>query len=151
MKNTVFLFAFILLIVSCEKKYQRPAEYQVDLFENERNQANQPYVMNEDEAYEASEMVLATSDITVSDSSTGRGKPFYVYRLNSGSLLKTKTDSVIHYPFIFLSNQKLKLKNKDSVYIFLQKLNGYRFIAEEKKIKYQWLKAAPVYKVKAAQ
>lgn len=151
MKNSVFLFFLIFFITSCEKKYQRPAEYQVDLFENERNQANQPYIMNEDEAYDASEMVITASDMTVSDSSVGRGKPFYIYRLNSGHLLKTKTDSVIHYPFTFLSNQKLNFENKDSVYIYLQKLSGYRLIAEEKKIKYQWLKAAPVYQVKAEQ
>jgi hypothetical protein len=92
-------------------------------------------------------MVVASSDISVTDSSSGRGKAIYIYSINSGDLLFSKRDSVISYPYRFLSNQRLNLKKdeNDSVYVFLEKLKGYKSIAEVKQIKYQWLKGAPVY------
>ncbi|MCX8525330.1 hypothetical protein OF897_15535 [Chryseobacterium formosus] len=149
MKNFTFyivLFFSLFSIVSCRKEYERPRKYEIDLFANERKDTAQAYVMSEDEAYGISDMVVASSDISISDSSS-RGKPFYIYRINSGDLLFSKRDSVISYPFQFLSNQKLNLKKEknDSVYVFLEILKGYKSIAEMKKIKYQWLKGAPVY------
>lgn len=135
----------IFFVVSCEKKFQSPTHYKRDLFEDER-QEGKAYIMSKEECFDASEMVLATSDMKLVDSSSGRGKPIFIYRLKSGIIEKTVRDSVIKYPFQFLSNQKLKLK-KDSVYVFLKKLNGYRFIADDKKLKYQWVKSAPVYSV----
>jgi hypothetical protein len=135
----------IFFVVSCEKKFQSPTHYKRDLFEDER-QEGKAYIMSKEECFDASEMVLATSDMKLVDSSSGRGRPIFIYRLKSGIIEKTVRDSVIRYPFQFLSNQKLKLK-KDSVYVFLKKLNGYRFIADDKKLKYQWVKSAPVYSV----
>ncbi|MBO6184254.1 MAG: hypothetical protein J6O88_06095 [Chryseobacterium sp.] len=150
MKNFTFyiLLAFLFFsVLSCEKEYQRPRKYEIDLFKNEKKDSGQAYVMSEDEAYGISDMVVASSDISISDSSSGRGKAFYIYSINSGDLLFSKRDSVIPYPFQFLSNQRLNLKKEkhDSVYVFLEKLKGYKSIAEMKQIKYQWLKGAPVY------
>lgn len=146
-----FLPVFLIILLgSCEeKKFQSPDTYKVDLFADER-QEGKAYVMSKEEAYEGSAMVLSTSDMKLTDSSTGRGKPIFIYKVNAGEILKTTRDSVISYPFEFLSPYKLKLKkdSKESVYVYLQKLNGYRFIAEEKHIKYQWLKGAVVYPVK---
>ncbi|WP_264743219.1 hypothetical protein [Chryseobacterium oryctis] len=132
--------------MSCEKRYQRPDEYKVDLFEDEKSE-NQAYVMSEDEAFDNSDMVFSTSEIKLIDSSSGRGKSIFIYKINSGNILKTTRDSIVHFPIEILSTQKLKI-DKDSSYVFLEKLKGFRFIAEEKKIKYQWLKGAPVYSVK---
>lgn len=134
---------FLILFIGCEKKYQSPNYYKKDLFEDER-QEGKAYIMNKEECIDGSDMVLVSSDIKLVDSSSGRGRPIFIYRLTSGEIEKTTRDSVVTYPFQFLSNQRLKLK-KDSMYVFLKKLNGYRFIAEEKKLKYQWLKSAPVY------
>lgn len=150
MKNFTFyiLLAFLFFSVfSCEKEYQRPRKYEIDLFKNEKRDTAQAYIMSEDEAYGISDMVVASSDISVTDSSSGRGKAIYIYSINSGDLLFSKRDSVISYPYRFLSNQKLNLKKEknDSVYVFLEKLKGYKSIAETKQIKYQWLKGAPVY------
>lgn len=136
----IFLTAFL---VGCEKKYQRPDEYKVDLFKDERSE-NQAYVMSEDEAFDKSEMVLSSSTTKLVDSSSGRGKPFYIYKISSAGIEKTTRDSVVSFPIEILSTQKLKFE-KDSSYIFLEKLNGFRFIAEEMKIKYQWVTGAPVY------
>ncbi|MGD1319691.1 hypothetical protein [Chryseobacterium sp. 2R14A] len=150
MKNYSFIiFVFIILfsIMGCKKEYQRPDKYEIDLFANEKKDTVTGYIMSEDEAYGISDVVIASSDISVSDSSSGRGKPIYIYSINSGDLLFSKRDSAISYPYHFLSNSKLDLKKgkNDSVYVFLEKLRGYKSIAEMKNIKYQWLKGAPVY------
>lgn len=151
MKPSVIILSFILILFSlsgCEKKYERPNEYNVDLFANERG-TNQAYVMSKDEAFESSAMVLGTSEIAMYDSLKGRGKDVFLYKVKSGEILKTTRDTVVSYPFVFISNQRLKLERKtqNPIYIYLQTLKGFRFIAEEKNIKYQWLKAAPVYQI----
>lgn len=150
MKNYSFcIFGFIILfpIIGCKKEYQRPQKYEIDLFANEKKDTVTGYVMSEDEAYGVSDMVVASSDISVSDSSSGRGRAIYIYRINSGDLLFSKRDSVISYPFQFLSDKRLDFKKEknDSVYVFLEILKGYKSISEMKKIKYQWLRGAPVY------
>lgn len=138
---------FITIAISCEEK--RPQiEHKIDLFADER-QEGKAYVMNEDECFEASELVISTSKIKLADSSSGRGKPIFIYKMDSGNVLKTIRDSVITYPFQFLSNQRLKLKKDTAVYVYLKKLEGFRFIAEEKHLKYQWVKGVSVYSVKA--
>ncbi|CAM3015353.1 hypothetical protein DRF59_19125 [Chryseobacterium flavum] len=139
-------FLLLMLMVSCEKKYQSPAHYKNDLFANE-NEEGKAYIMNEEECFDGSEMVIASSEVKLVDSSKGRGRPFYIYKIRSGKVLKTIRDSVTEYPMQFLSAQRLKLKN-DSIYVYLKSLQGYRFIAKDRNLRYQWLKAAPVYSVK---
>lgn len=136
----------ILLLISCEKKYQSPGTYENDLFAQER-QEGKAYIMNRDECFDGSELVLASSEVKLADSSKGRGKSFYLYKVKSGKVLKTVRDSTVDMPMLFLSQYKLKIKNTDSMYVYLKKLEGYRFIAKDRNLKYQWLKAAPVYSV----
>lgn len=147
--NTIFRnilpVVIALLCIGCEKEYRRPDHYKVDLFADERQQGK-AYVMNRNECFDTSDMVISASDVKLTDSSKGRGKPVYIYKLNNGELLKTTRDSVVEYPLQFLSPQKLKLR-KDSVYVYLKKLEGYRFLAKEKDLNYQWLQGAPVYSV----
>lgn len=153
MKKGILILSFIgLLFSGCEKKYERPDQYNVDLFANERG-ANKAYVMNKNEAFEASTLVLGTSDIAITDSSKGRGKSFFIYKIKSGGILKTTRDSVVNFPLRFISNQRLQFKkeNNDSLYIYLETLKGYKMIGEELNIKYQWLKAAPIYKFEKQQ
>ncbi|MGN7757813.1 hypothetical protein ACTJIV_10050 [Chryseobacterium sp. 22532] len=148
-KNSLNLFLPVLLLIilsGCEKKYQAPDHYAVDLFKDERQQGK-AYIMNEEECFDGSELVIASSNVKLTDSSKGRGKTFFLYKVRSGKVLKTIRDSVMDYPFMFLSDQRLKLK-PDSIYLYLKKLEGYRFIAAERNLKYQWLKAAPVYSIK---
>lgn len=140
---------FMAFFNSCEEKKLQSSDYKIDLFEKER-QEGKAYVMSEQECLDASGLTLSTSAIKLVDSSSGRGRPIFIYKINSGKVLKTTRDSVVNFPFQFLSNQKIKLK-KEPMYVYLQKLQGYRFIAEEKKLKYQWLKDAPVYSVKSDQ
>ncbi|SIR13403.1 MULTISPECIES: hypothetical protein [Chryseobacterium] len=136
----------IILLISCEKKYQSPGHYENDLFADE-HQEGKAYIMNRDECFDGSELVIASSDVILSDSSKGRGKSFFLYKVKSGKVLKTVRDSTVEMPMLFLSQYKLKIKNTDSMYVYLKKLEGYRFIAKDRNLKYQWLKAAPVYSV----
>ncbi len=136
----------MVLLISCEKKYQSPGTYENDLFAQER-QEGKAYIMNEDECFDGSELVLASSEVKLSDSSKGRGKSFYLYKVKSGKVLKTVRDSTVDMPMLFLSQYKLKIKITDSMYVYIKKLYGYRFIAKDRNLKYQWLKAAPVYSV----
>ncbi|MEJ5106467.1 hypothetical protein [Chryseobacterium sp. MYb328] len=134
------------LLVSCEKKYQSPDQYEEDLFADER-QEGKAYIMDEEECFDGSELVLASSEVKLADSSKGRGKSFFLYKVRSGKVLKTVRDSTLELPMMFLSPHKLKLK-EDSMYLYLKKLDGYRFIAKERNLKYQWLRGASVYSVK---
>lgn len=137
---------FIIFVISCEEK--RPQiEHKIDLFADER-QEGKAYVMNADECFDASEVVISSSKIKLTDSFSGRGKPVFIYKVDSGNVLKTTRDSLISFPMQFLANQKLSLKKDSSIYVYLKKLEGFRFIAEEKQIKYQWVKGASVFEVK---
>ncbi|WP_255814265.1 hypothetical protein [Chryseobacterium sp. MA9] len=138
----------MVILISCEKKYQSPGQYENDLFADE-HQEGKAYIMNKDECFDGSELVISSSDVKLTDSSKGRGKSFFLYKVRSGKVLKTVRDSTVEMPMLFLSQYKLKIKNTDSMYVYLKKLEGYRFIAKDRNLKYEWLKAAPVYSVKA--
>lgn len=138
-----FLPLFILFVGCEEKKIQK--EQVVDLFADERKEGK-AYIMSEQECFDASDLVISTSDIKPADSSKGRGKAVFIYQIKSGEVLKTTRDSVVTFPLQIVSNQRLKLKSP--MYAYLKKLEGYRFIAKDKHLRYQWLKAAPVYQAK---
>ena len=143
----LYFLPIILVIFSCEEK-KLQQDHPIDLFADER-QEGKAYIMKPQECFEGSDMVVSSSNIKLIDKSSGRGKAIFIYRVHSGKVEKTTRDSIVDFPFQFLANQELKFK-KDSVsYIYLKKLEGYRFIAKEMNLKYQWLKAAPVYSVKA--
>ncbi|MDR2234507.1 MAG: hypothetical protein LBE92_00145 [Chryseobacterium sp.] len=143
--------ALLAFFTSCEEKYKRPDHYKVDYFKNER-QEGKAYIMSRQECLDASELVIESSSIKMADSSSGRGKgqSFYIYQVRSGKIRKTVRDSVMKYPFLFLSKQKLKLE-EDSVNLYLKRLDGYEILRRDKIIDYQWLKGAPAYPVKEDQ
>lgn len=144
-KQLLYLLPVLYLLLNCEDT-KRQQNYKIDLFADER-QEGKAYVMNEKECFDASDLVLSTAQIKPVDSSSGRGKSVFIYRISSGEVLKTTRDSIIAFPLQIISGQRLKLKSP--MYVYLKKLEGYRFIAKEKNLKYQWLKGAPVYPVKA--
>ena len=135
----------IFVIFSCEdKKVQQ--NHPIDLFADEIKEGK-AYIMKPQECFDESDMVVSSSNIKLIDQSQGRGKSIFIYRVINGKVEKTTRDSIVDFPFSFLSNQQLKFKKDSASYIYLKKLEGYRFIAKEKHLKYQWLKAAPVYSV----
>ncbi|WP_288461179.1 hypothetical protein [uncultured Chryseobacterium sp.] len=146
MKGRLFYFLPIIFVIfSCEdKKVQQ--NHPIDLFADEIKEGK-AYIMKPQECFDESDMVVSSSNIKLIDQSQGRGKSIFIYRVNNGKVEKTTRDSIVDFPFSFLSNQQLKFKKDSTSYIYLKKLEGYRFIAKEKHLKYQWLKAAPVYSV----
>lgn len=147
MKGRLLHFLSIILVIfSCEEK-KLQQDHPIDLFADER-QEGKAYIMKPQECFDGSDMVVSSSNIKLIDKSSGRGKSIFIYRVNEGKVLKTTRDSIVVFPFNFLSNQQLMFKRNSESYIYLKKLEGYRFIAKEMDLKYQWLKAAPVYQVK---
>lgn len=148
MKRKLLYFLPVLFMtfsISCEDK-KIHSVHKIDLFANERQEGT-AYIMNEQECFNASDMVVSSSDVKLADSSSGRGSSVFIYKIASGEVLKSTRDSVVAFPLQILSDRRLKLE-KDSMYMYLKKLQGYPFIAKEKNLKYQWLKTAPVYSVK---
>lgn len=133
------------MIFSCEDKRVQQ-NHPIDLFADEIKEGK-AYIMKPQECFDESDMVISSSNIKLIDQSQGRGKSIFIYRVINGKVEKTTRDSIVDFPFSFLSNQQLKFKKDSASYIYLKKLEGYRFIAKEKHLKYQWLKAAPVYSV----
>ncbi|SHL84580.1 hypothetical protein SAMN05444267_102641 [Chryseobacterium polytrichastri] len=145
----IYLLPIFLMVfaVSCGDKKLQDSQHTIDLFKDQR-QEGKAYVMSAEESSQASAMVITSSNVKLVDSDSGRGRPVFIYKVNDGEVVKTTRDSIVTFPFQFLSNHKLDLK-KEAMYLYLQKLEGYRFIAKDKNLKYQWLKDAPVYSVKA--
>jgi len=136
MKGRLFYFLPIIFVIfSCEdKKVQQ--NHPIDLFADEIKEGK-AYIMKPQECFDESDMVVSSSNIKLIDQSQGRGKYLFIYRVNNGKVEKTTRDSIVDFPFSFLSNQQLKFKKDSASYIYLKKLEGYRFIAKEKHLKYQ--------------
>jgi hypothetical protein len=130
---------------SCKDKRVQQ-NHPIDLFADEIKEGK-AYIMKPQECFDESDMVISSSNIKLIDQSQGRGKSIFIYRVINGKVEKTTRDSMVAFPFSFLSNQQLMFRKDSTSYIYLKKLEGYRFIAKEKQLKYQWLKAAPVYSV----
>jgi hypothetical protein len=141
-----YFLPIFLIIFSCEEK-KIQTDHEIDLFADERQQG-QAYIMKPQECFSGSDMVVSSTNIKLVDQSSGRGKSVFIYRVNSGNVVKTTRDSIVNFPFQFLSNRQLMFHRDSTSYVYLKKLEGYRFISEEKHLKYQWLKGAPVYSVK---
>ncbi|WP_308004814.1 hypothetical protein [uncultured Chryseobacterium sp.] len=146
MKGRLFYFLpVIFMTFSCKDKRVQQ-NHPIDLFADEIKEGK-AYIMKPQECFDESDMVISSSNIKLIDQSQGRGKSIFIYRVINGKVEKTTRDSMVDFPFSFLSNQQLMFKKDSTSYIYLKKLEGYRFIAKEKHLKYQWLKAAPVYSV----
>lgn len=146
MKGRLFYFlSVVFMTFSCKDKRVQQ-NHPIDLFADEIKEGK-AYIMKPQECFDESDMVISSSNIKLIDQSQGRGKSIFIYRVNNGKVEKTTRDSMVAFPFSFLSNQQLMFRKDSTSYIYLKKLEGYRFIAKEKHLKYQWLKAAPVYSV----
>jgi hypothetical protein len=130
MKGRLFYFLPVIFVIfSCEdKKVQQ--NHPIDLFADEIKEGK-AYIMKPQECFDESDMVISSSNIKLIDQSQGRGKSIFIYRVING---KVENDERFYcdFPFSFLSNQQLKFKKDSASYIYLKKLEGYRFIAKEK-------------------
>ena len=148
-RKLLYFLPVLIGLVGCEEKNLHQ-NHKIDLFADER-QEGKAYIMKPQECFDESDMVVSSSDIQLVDQSSGRGKSIFIYRVNSGKVLKTTRDSLVTFPLQFLSGQRLMFRRDSTSYTYLKKLEGYHFIAKPMNLKYQWLKAAPVYSVKPEQ
>jgi hypothetical protein len=140
MKGKFYFLPVIFMIFSCEDK--RPANHPIDLFADEIKEGK-AYIMSAQECFDESDMVISSSNIKLIDQSQGRGKSVFIYKVIQESR-KTTRDSIIIFLCSFCQI-KINIQKRFFLYVYLKKLEGYRFIAEEKHLKYQWLKGASVF------
>lgn len=137
----LLLMTFPSLIISCEKKYERPDHFSIDLFENERNEQPKK-ILTPKEASEKSLLVLKTDSIELTDNLKIDDKKVNIYKINSGTIVKSAKDS-IRFPIRIISNYNLKIdeSKKDSTAVYLINPQSYKLLVKDMEIDYQTLPA----------
>ncbi|KQR94374.1 hypothetical protein ASG01_00350 [Chryseobacterium sp. Leaf180] len=135
---TAFIFIF-----SCEKKYERPDHYSVDLFENERNEQKKR-MLTAEEALEKSILVLKTDKTELLGNPKINNRSVFVYKIADGEILKSRNDSV-DFPIRIISDYDLfsKRKKEDSATIYLVKPTSYKLLIKDFGVSYQTVPLAP--------
>ena len=146
LKFLLVLMTLTSLTISCKKKYERPDQYTIDLFENERNEQPKK-ILNQKEASEKSLLVLKTNSIELTDHLKINDKKVNIYKINSGTIVKSAKDS-LRFPIKIISNYDLNINSQltDSTTIYLINPQSYKLLITDLGISYQTLSSAPVSK-----
>ncbi len=148
MKNINYTIILTILIIpiffySCKKSYERPDEYEVDLFKNERVSNDTVQMLTKEKSFEQAEIVISTNEIKLLDSMVKQGKtPIYVYQLTNGKIEKGIKDSV-HFPMNILSTRAINKSDK-STKIYLEDLKSFKLLVSDFNIKYQIIFRSPL-------
>lgn len=148
MKNINYTIILTILIIpiffySCKKSYERPDEYEVDLFKNERVSNDTIQMLTKEKSFEQAEIVISTNKIKLLDSTVKQGKtPIYVYQLTTGKIEKGIKDSV-HFPMNILSTRAIN-KSEKSTKIYLEDLKSFKLLVSDFDIKYQIIFRSPL-------
>lgn len=148
MKNINYTIILTILIIpiffySCKKSYERPDEYEVDLFKNERVSNDTVQMLTKEKSFEQAEIVISTNKIKLLDSMVKQGKtPIYVYQLTTGKIEKGVKDSV-HFPMNILSTRAIN-KSEKSTKIYLEDLKSFKLLVSDFDIKYQIIFRSPL-------
>lgn len=134
------------LTISCKKKYERPDQYSIDLFENERNEQPKK-ILTPKEALEKSVLVLKTDLIQLTDNLKINDKKVNIYKINSGTVVKSAKDS-LRFPIKIISNYDLNINSQltDSTTVYLINPQSYKLLITDMGISYQTLSSAPISK-----
>lgn len=143
MKILRFLTLMILvaLIISCKKKYERPDQYSIDLFQNEKNEQPKKTLTSQ-EASDKSLLVVQTNTIELINNIKIEEKTINIYKITSGTIVKSAKDS-IRFPIKIISNYDLKINDskKDSITVYLINPQSYKLFVKDMEIDYQTLPA----------
>ncbi|MDH2206985.1 MULTISPECIES: hypothetical protein [Empedobacter] len=148
MKNINYTIILTILIIpiffySCKKSYERPDEYEVDLFKNERVSNDTVQMLTKEKSFEQAEIVIFTNEIKLLDSMVKQGKtPIYVYQLTNGKIEKGIKDSV-NFPMNILSTRAIN-KSEKSTKIYLEDLKSFKLLVSDFDIKYQIIFRSPL-------
>jgi hypothetical protein len=119
---------------NCKKKYERPDQYSVDLFENE--QKIDDHTLSKKDAFELSKAVIKTDSVQLLDQSKLKNKStIFIYKIEKGNVEKGENDS-IKFPLNILTSTKIETKAKP-ISIYLVDLTLYRLMVRDFNIKYQ--------------
>lgn len=149
-----------LLFASCNEKNNPSKEvtdvagrkyYRINLFSEDKTVEGSEGVslLSFQEASKLSESVLLTSAVQKIDSAVGRGlKPFFLYKVNKGRLIKPAASKEIKDAIYFIAKENLFNGRvyKDSAYLFLAPLTDYHILKTSTGIKYHWVDKAPFSK-----
>ncbi len=143
-----------VLLCSCadESKQTRNSlkkRYVVDLFPEELTQKDGKVIrqMTYREAVAKSTLALRVPEIILVDKSEGRGnKPLYLYKVQSGKVIKPVKGYRKKYPVYFIADKELPVSNHNSgtVLVFLENIRNHKLLTKQRNMKYQWLNDAPV-------
>lgn len=146
LKFFLVLMTLTSLTISCKKKYERPDQYSIDLFENERNEQPKK-ILTSKEALEKSDLVLKTDSIELTDNLKIDDKKVNIYKINSGTIVKSAKDS-LRFPIKIISNYDLNINSQltDSTTVYLINPQSYKLLITDLGISYQTLSSAPISK-----
>ena len=99
------------------------------------------------EAVAKSTLALRVPEIILVDKSEGRGnKPLYLYKVQSGKVIKPVKGYRKKYPVYFIADKELPVSNHNSgtVLVFLENIRNHKLLTKQRNMKYQWLNDAPV-------
>ncbi|WP_313376266.1 hypothetical protein [Chishuiella sp.] len=131
MLKIIFPLCFILLI-SCKKKYERPDQFQIDLFENERKKEDSIQLLTKEEELKLAEVIIKVDSIKLLDHNNNK---IYVYQIISGKVGKGNIDS-ISFPLNILSTKEIQFNQKTKD-LYLENIKSYKLLVKDFNINYQ--------------
>lgn len=138
------LLLFSMVLIACDKKYERPDRYSVDLFKNEKaQQQQQKKILTPEEALSKSMLVLKTDSLQLLGNPRIGSKSVYVYKISVGKILKNENCSVA-FPVRIISDVDLlkKKKEADSAVVYLVKPTSYKLLIKDFGVSFQTLAAS---------
>lgn len=134
----------VFLLVSCNKKYERPDEYYIDLFRNEENEEHARTYTSQ-EAANKSLLVIKTDSILLTDQLKIDNKRIKIYTIYSGKILKKPKDSIL-FPIRLISDCTKINPSLDSATVYMINPRSYRLLITDLKVSYQTLPLAPCFR-----
>lgn len=98
------------------------------------------------EAISKSSLTLRVPEVILVDKSEGRGnKPLYLYKVQSGKVIKPAKGRRERYPIYFIAYKELAVPqgNGDEMFVFLENIQNHKLLTKQRNMKYQWLNDAP--------
>jgi len=137
-RNTLVVIVCSLFFLNCNKKYERPDQYKIDLFDNELKENSLKIILSNEEALKKSRYTFLYYNLATIDSSkSAKNKSIYIYELTNGQLIKG--NNKIDFPLRFISNYKIKPHSTDSCFLFIDTLRTNKLIVKDLGIHYESL------------
>lgn len=148
--KTILFCGLLMLAYSCnsgnDRLRQKPNGNKYQLFQEEQT-ATGSARLSKEQATQQSAVVLLAAEVIAIDSADDRGGVQFLYQVNQAeSMLKPDSATGISFPLRFITTERLDFGayKAKPVYIFLDTLAPKSVLRQSSKLKYRWLKKAPV-------